>query len=397
MRILHISTRLIVGGSQENTLLSCVGSANQGHQVALAYGPIYGPEGSLLPRAQADGRLACFEVPDLVRQVSPLRDLRCFRQLTQLIRDWKPDVVHTHSSKAGILGRAAAWRLRVPAVVHTVHGLPFHRFQSRLVHRAYVLAERFAARRCHAIVSVADSMTQQSLAEGIGRPSQYSTIRSGLDTAPFLNAHLLRAAERDRLGIGANTTVIATLGRLAELKGHDDLITAVLPLLRARGRDTLMLLWIGDGWWRKRLEQRLEYEGIRDRVIFTGLVPPDQVPALLAASDVVVHPSWREGLPRAVVQALLCARPVIAADIDGASEVCKAGETGWLVPVGDPLRLRAAIEQVTADPSHAARLAARGQSEVRSEFDGQAMVGRLLSLCRQLLEGPSTRGAPLVR
>jgi len=397
MRILHISTRLIVGGSQENTLLSCVGSANQGHQVALAYGPIYGPEGSLLPRAQADGRLACFEVPDLVRQVSPLRDLRCFRQLTQLIRDWKPDVVHTHSSKAGILGRAAAWRLRVPAVVHTVHGLPFHRFQSRLVHRAYVLAERFAARRCHAIVSVADSMTQQSLAEGIGRPSQYSTIRSGLDTAPFLNAHLLRAAERDRLGIGANTTVIATLGRLAELKGHDDLITAVLPLLRARGRDTLMLLWIGDGWWRKRLEQRLEYEGIRDRVIFTGLVPPDQVPALLAASDVVVHPSWREGLPRAVVQALLCARPVIAADIDGASEVCKAGETGWLVPVGDPLRLRAAIEQVTADPSHAARLAARGQSEVRSEFDGQAMVGRLLSLYRQLLEGPSTRGAPLVR
>ncbi|MFM7481234.1 MAG: glycosyltransferase family 4 protein [Planctomycetota bacterium] len=397
MRILHISTRLIVGGSQENTLLSCVGSANQGHQVALAYGPIYGPEGSLLPRAQADGRLACFEVPDLVRQVSPLRDLRCFRQLTQLIRDWKPDVVHTHSSKAGILGRAAAWRLRVPAVVHTVHGLPFHRFQSRLVHRAYVLAERFAARRCHAIVSVADSMTQQSLAEGIGSPSQYSTIRSGLDTAPFLNAHLLRAAERDRLGIGANTTVIATLGRLAELKGHDDLITAVLPLLRARGRDTLMLLWIGDGWWRKRLEQRLEYEGIRDRVIFTGLVPPDQVPALLAASDVVVHPSWREGLPRAVVQALLCARPVIAADIDGASEVCKAGETGWLVPVGDPLRLRAAIEQVTADPSHAARLAARGQSEVRSEFDGQAMVGRLLSLYRQLLEGPPTRGAPLVR
>jgi glycosyltransferase involved in cell wall biosynthesis len=397
MRILHISTRLIVGGSQENTLLSCVGSANQGHQVALAYGPIYGPEGSLLPRAQADGRLACFEVPDLVRQVSPLRDLRCFRQLTQLIRDWKPDVVHTHSSKAGILGRAAAWRLRVPAVVHTVHGLPFHRFQPRLVHRAYVLAERFAARRCHAIVSVADSMTQQSLAEGIGSPSQYSTIRSGLDTAPFLNAHLLRAAERDRLGVGANTTVIATLGRLAELKGHDDLITAVLPLLRARGRDTLMLLWIGDGWWRKRLEQRLEYEGIRDRVIFTGLVPPDQVPALLAASDVVVHPSWREGLPRAVVQALLCARPVIAADIDGASEVCKAGETGWLVPVGDPLRLRAAIEQVMADPSHAARLAARGQSEVRSEFDGQAMVDRLLSLYRQLLEGPPTRGAPLVR
>ncbi len=397
MRILHLSTRLIVGGSQENTLLSCVGSANEGHLVALAYGPIYGPEGSLLPRAQADDRLACFEVPDLVRQVAPLRDLRCFRQLTQLIRDWKPDVVHTHSSKAGILGRAAAWRLRVPAVVHTVHGLPFHRFQSRVIYRAYVLAERFAARRCHAIVSVADSMTRQALAEGIGTLAQYSTIRSGLDTAPFLGAHLLRAAARDRLGVGANTTVLATLGRLAELKGHDDLITAVLPLLRASTRDKLMLLWIGDGWWRTRLEQRLVREGIRDRVILSGLVPPDQVPALLAASDVVVHPSWREGLPRAVVQALLCARPVIAADIDGASEVCKAGETGWLVPVGDPLRLRAAIEQVLSDPSHAARLAARGQAEVRSAFDGDAMVKRLLALYRHLLERPSTPRAHLPR
>jgi len=393
MRILHLSTRLIVGGSQENTLLSCIGSASRGHQVALAYGPIYGPEGSLLPRAQSDGRLACFEVPDLVRQVSPLRDLRCFRQLTQLIQDWKPDVVHTHSSKAGILGRAAAWRLKVPAIVHTVHGLPFHRFQSRAVHRAYVLAERFAARRCHAIVSVADSMTQQALAEGIGLASQYSTIRSGLDAAPFLDAHLLRAATRDRLGLHGNTTVIATLGRLAELKGHEDLIRATAPLLRASRREQLMLLWIGDGWWRKRLEQQLDREGIRDRVILTGLVPPDQVPALLAASDVVVHPSWREGLPRAVVQALLCARPVIATDIDGASEVCKPGETGWLVPVGDPLRLRAAIEQVLADPSHAARLAERGQAAVRLEYDGATMVNRLLELYEQLLERPSARSA----
>jgi len=363
----------------------------------LAYGPIYGPEGSLLPRAQADGRIACFEVPDMVRHVAPLRDLRCFRQITQVIGDWKPDVVHTHSSKAGILGRFAAWRLHVPAVVHTVHGLPFHRFQSRAVHRAFVLAERMAARRCHAIVSVADSMTRQALAEGIGVASQYSTIRSGLDTAPFLNAHLLRAATRDRLGVGASVTVIATLGRLAELKGHDDLITAVLPLLHARGRDQLMLLWIGDGWWRERLERRLEREGIRDRVIQTGLVPPNEVPALLAASDVVVHPSWREGLPRAVVQALLCARPVIAADIDGASEVCKAGETGWLVPVGDPLRLRAAIEQVTADMAHAARLAARGQVEVRNDYDTAAMVNRLLTLYREILERPTAYGQPTQR
>ncbi|MHC5013978.1 MAG: glycosyltransferase [Planctomycetota bacterium] len=122
LRIMHISTRLILGGSQENTVLSCEGQADRGHTVSLVYGPIYGPEGSLLERVKRHGGVETIETPRLVRQVSPVKDLRCYDDLRGIIRGWKPDVVHTHSSKAGILARLAAWKQRVPCVVHTIHG-----------------------------------------------------------------------------------------------------------------------------------------------------------------------------------------------------------------------------------------------------------------------------------
>ena len=157
MRIMHISTRLILGGSQENTVLSSIGQADDGHDVDLVYGPIHGPEGSMLPNAQAHGRITTIQADSLVREVAPFRDSACLSELRSIIRERKPDVVHTHSSKAGILGRMAAWKERVPAVVHTIHGLPFHPYQGMLKNRAYIMAERFAANRCHRIVTVADS------------------------------------------------------------------------------------------------------------------------------------------------------------------------------------------------------------------------------------------------
>ena len=120
MRIMHISTRLILGGSQENTLLSCEGQADHGHAVSLVFGPIYGPEGSMLERANEHGGIETIQTPNLVREMSPLKDFRCYRDLKKIIADWKPDVVHTHSSKAGIIGRAAAWKLNIPCVVHTI-------------------------------------------------------------------------------------------------------------------------------------------------------------------------------------------------------------------------------------------------------------------------------------
>ncbi len=391
LRILHISTRLILGGSQENTVLSCEGQARLGHEVHLAFGPIYGPEGSMLERVRGfktdDGRgITTQELPNLVREISPIKDHFCLhRDLKRLMLEVKPDVVHTHSSKAGILGRWAAWNAGVPAVVHTIHGPPFmpieggplNRVKIRLKNRLYTQAERFAARRCHTIVSVADAMTEQFLARGIGEPDRFVTVRSGMDIAPFVDfpPHESREAVRASLGVDDSAFVIGTVARLAEHKGHDDLIDALADDLKAhRG---WKLLWVGDGWWRDRLLKRVDELGLTDQVITTGLVPPERVPGLIRAMDVLAHPSYREGLPRTVPQALLAGVCPVATDVDGTREACRHEETGLLVPVGDPAALQHAVRRLHDDAGLRHKLAERGRGWCLHEYASHTMVDRL--------------------
>lgn len=394
-RILHISTRLILGGSQENTVLSCEGQARRGHEVHLAFGPIYGPEGSLLERVEqfrtAEGRvITTHVVPDMIREVSPVRDARALKQLKQLIRAIKPDVVHTHSSKAGILGRSAGWSLlrELPGmrVVHTIHGPPFMPLEGSALQRAkvavnnviYTLAEKYAARRCHTIVSVADAMTSQFLARGIGHVGQYITVRSGMEIEPFVAARRLdRAAIRRELGIAEDAFVLGTVARLAQHKGHDDIIDALRDELFLPSRLRWHLLWVGDGWWRERLEQRLRDAGLRERVTLTGLVPPQRVPTLMRAMDVLIHPSYREGLPRTVPQALLAGALPVAYDVDGTGEICREMQTGRLVPPGDIAGLRGALTWAADHPGERDAMIARGQVECEREFGADVMVERL--------------------
>lgn len=383
MRIVHLITRLILGGAQENTVLSAVGQQNRGHHVTLAFGPIFGPEGSLLDQVKA-AELPFVELPDLCRQVRPLRDRRAMRQITELIDHLKPDVVHTHSSKAGILGRWAAWRSHVPAVVHTIHGLPFHPYQSRLTHAAYVAAERFAARRCHRLISVADAMTQQALAQCIGEPAQYRTIYSGMDVSRYFPDAQQRAAVRRDLGIRPDQKVIGTVARLAELKGHDDLIDALRTWLH--DRPNVKLLWVGDGWWRDRLQQRLAEAGLTKQVLLTGLVPWASVADYMRAMDVLVHPSYREGLARTLPQALLCGTPVIAYDLDGSPEVCIPGQTGCLVPPGDLDALRESVNWMLSHPDQAHAMAQRGRALCLTQFSADRMVDQLLDTYQQVLD-----------
>ncbi len=386
MNILHVSTRLIIGGSQENTVLSCEGQLARGHDVHLAFGPIYGPEGSMLPRVERfrapDGRaIATHEVPDMVRELSPSRDRLCYGQLRRLIREIEPDIVHTHSSKAGILGRLAAWheggRRGRPGVVHTIHGPPFHRYERAWRNAIYVLAERVAARRCHVIVSVADAMTRQFLERGIGRPEQYVTVRSGMDTGVFLHAAPgeSRREVRAGLGVGEDDFVIGTVARLAELKGHDDVLDALGETLRARS--TWKLLWVGDGWWRERLTARIEALGLGDRVILTGLVDPLRVPGLMRAMDLLVHPSYREGLPRTVPQALLAGTPVVAYDVDGTGEACLDRQTGRLVAPGDVAALREAVLWMAENEGRRRRTVEAGRGMCEERFSADAMVDDL--------------------
>jgi glycosyltransferase involved in cell wall biosynthesis len=382
LRILHIITRLIVGGAQENTLLSCEGQHAAGHEVTLITGPPIGPEGSLLERAQAGG-YRVEVLPSMRRAILPGRDYLTYRALFRRIRELRPDVVHTHSSKAGILGRWAAAAAGVPAVIHTIHGLAFTASTSPLVNRAYKTLERATAGRTTKIVCVADAMRDQSLAAGIGRPDQYVTVYSGMETAPFLNPPVPCEIVRRQLGLSDDHVVVGTIARLFHLKGHEDLLD-LAPCLCTRWPN-LRFLWVGDGLLRESFEGRMREMNLRDRFILSGLVPPGRIPELAGAMDVLVHPSRREGLARALPQGSLAGKPVITYDIDGNREALIEGETGFAVPSFDARRFGDAIERLMQDESLRSRMGNAGRSFALGRFDAKVMVEALEQVYREAL------------
>ena len=386
MKIVHVITRLILGGAQENTLLTVEGLHHRhGDDVTLITGPAEGPEGDLFERAQRQG-LKVEVMPELVRAIRPPTDARAYRMLRKAFRRLRPEVVHTHSSKAGILGRAAAWHERVPAVVHTIHGLPFGPSESPWKNRLYVELERWAAGRCHAIVSVCDAMTQQALDAGVGRPGQYSTVYSGMDVDAFLSPGRPRDEVRRELGLAEDEVAFATVARLFERKGHEDILAAAPDVLRANPK--VRFVWIGSGVLRERLEAEAERLGVRHAIHFTGLVPTDRIPELLNAVDAVVHPSLREGLARVLPQSLLAGRPAISYDVDGAREVVITDETGVLLPPRDIAGLKEAVLRLAADPALRDRMGREGRRRFEHQFRHETMTDQLRSLYARLLGTP---------
>jgi glycosyltransferase involved in cell wall biosynthesis len=382
MKIVHVITRLILGGAQENTLLTVDGLHHAyGDDVTLITGPAEGPEGDLFARAK-ERDLKVELMPELVRAIRPMTDLRAYRALRRSIRRLKPDVVHSHSSKAGILGRAAAWDEKVPAVVHTIHGLPFGPSESPLKNKLYIALERWAARRCHAIVGVCDSMGEQALAAGVGRVEQYSTVYSGMDVEAFLNPPRPRDEVRRELGLEEDEVAFGTVARLFERKGHDDILAAAPEVLRINPK--VRFVFIGDGILRDRLKADAERLGVGHAVHFTGLVPPDRIPELLNALDAVVHPSLREGLARVLPQSLLVGRPVISYDVDGAREVVLP-ETGVLLPPRSIDGLRKAILMLACDPKKRDAMGREGRSRFADRFRHETMTAQLRSLYERLL------------
>ncbi len=387
MRIAHVITRLIVGGAQENTLLSCEGQHARGHDVTLITGPALGPEGSLMDRARGRG-YRVEVVDDLRRAVSPARDGRAYRDLKRLLRDLRPDVVHTHSSKAGIVGRWAAHAAGGGAIVHTIHGLAFTASTRRSVNAAYRLLERWTAPVTDRIVCVADAMRDQSLAGGVGRAGQYVTVYSGMDVGPFLAPPVPRADVRRRLGLADDDVAVGTIARLFHLKGHDDLLALAPDLCRRFPK--LKFLWVGDGLLRPSFERRIAALGLADRFILTGLVPPERVPELTAAMDVLAHPSRREGLARALPQGALCGCPTVAYDVDGNREGMVPGTTGYALPPFDVAAFGQALAGLLDDAELRRSMGAAGRAFAVGRFHTSVMVD---GLERVYDDAVRTRGA----
>ena len=382
MRVTHIITRLVIGGAQENTVATVLGLRQKPDvHVRLISGPTTGSEGSM-----ESSFATCPEtlsiVPDLVRPVHPWKDIHAWFHLTNALRQESPDIVHTHSGKAGILGRLAARRAGVPIIIHHIHGPSFGPFQGKLANAVFLSAEKIAAGTTTHFICSANAMTRRYLAAGIGRPEMYTRILSGFRLEPFLEARndlTLRA----KLGLSADAFVVGKIGRLAPLKGHEDLFKAFVAVLEQQPKSRLLL--IGDGALRAQLEARAAQLGLRDKIIFAGLVTPAEVPRYIGIMDCLAHLSQREALSRALPQALAAGRPVIAYDFDGADEVCLDGETGFLVRTGDVSTVARHLLNLSRDAAMRDRLGQRGQQLVKEQFRVEIMIEQIYQLYQRLL------------
>jgi glycosyltransferase involved in cell wall biosynthesis len=383
MRVTHVITRLIVGGAQENTIASVLGLQKKpGLQVDLLSGPATGPEGSLaLAFSTSSSSLKI--IHSLVRPVHPWKDWRALQQLENIFRETKPDIVHTHSGKAGILGRFAAKRAGVPIIIHTIHGPSFGNFQGSIANWLFRSAEQRAAKITTHFVTVADAMTQQYLAANIGKPQQYTKIFSGFNLDPFLNT-TNNPRLRAQFGLAPDDIVIGKIARLFKLKGHDDLFAAAPELVRRCPQ--MKFLLVGDGNLRDLFENKARALGLEKHFIFTGLVPPETVPDLVGIMDALVHLSLREGLPRALPQALAAGKPVVAYDCDGAREACLENETGFLLRPGDLNGLTERLVRLATDAPLRERLGKRGQQFVKERFSTERMVDDLHQLYLKLAQ-----------
>lgn len=388
MKIVHVITRLILGGAQENTLITCKVLAERGHDVMLITGPALGPEGELFNQARGQ-RYETIVIDEMRRAIEPYKDFVSYRKLKKLLREVRPDIVHTHSAKAGILGRYAGdalkgvWHPKRPAVVHGIHGLAFHPYQSPWVNRAYIAIEKAAAKRTDYFISVADAMTDQCKAAGIGVDKPYVTAYSAIDEEHFLEpiSDERKAAFRRQYDIADDSVVLVTIARLFMLKGHDYIIESAPEL--AKRFDNVIWLFVGDGNLSDQYKQQVRDLGLVDRFRFTGLMPPDEIPLAIQSSDVLVHCSLREGLARTLPQAMLCARPAISFDVDGAREVVN-DHTGRLIEPKNVPQLIAACAELIADKSLRERLGRAGQESVKTKFAPETMVDTIEEVYRKL-------------
>ena len=390
MKIVHIITRLILGGAQENTLITCRLLAQRGHEVTLITGPALGPEGGLFNQTK-DAGYEVIVLNSLRRAILPGRDIVAYLQLKRLLQELKPDIVHTHSAKAGILGRWAAEALKgqlepgthKPFIVHTIHGLAFHPYQNPLLSKFYIAIEKSAGRCTDAFLTVAEVMTEKARAVGIGLDKPYTTAYSAIDEESFVH----KPSEDDiksfrrKHGISDQAVVLITVARLAELKGHEYIIESARRL--AGQHENCCWLFVGNGALTGQIKKHIQMAGLRYRVKLTGLLQPEQIPLAIHASDILVHCSLREGLARVLPQAMLCGKPVVSFDIDGAKEVVNP-HTGFLIEPTDMDGLTEACGKLIENPALRQSLGKAGLDCVLERFAPDTMVNTIEGVYRNL-------------
>lgn len=376
--VCHIITKLELGGAQQNTLFTV------SHLDPAKFRPVLitGEPGLLDNEARKLAGVEFHQISSLVRAIRPLSDLRALLTLVWLLRRMKPAIVHTHSSKAGILGRMAAWLAGVPVIIHSIHGFGFTRYQSVPVRRVLMTLERLVAKVTTRFFAVSDANRQLGVEIGLFPDNRCVVIRSGVDVKAIRRLGVDTTAKKQELGLEPGRPVVGMVAPMKPQKAPLDFIR-VAARVAAKKPET-QFLFVGDGELREAMETELVRLDLAKSFRLAGW--RRDVPAIMRCLDVFVLTSLWEGLPRVYLEALASGVPVVGTRVDGAAEVIRDGINGYLLAPGDINGMAERVLALLANPTLAADMGRRGES-LPPEFDIHDMVRRQEREYEQLLAG----------
>ena len=377
IKVVHIITKLELGGAQENTLFTV------NHLDRDSYDPVLisGTEGVLVEEARALKDVSVHLIPELVREIRPFKDVRALLTMRRILKKLQQEstgestgmgpqiIVHTHSSKAGILGRWAARLAGIKLIVHSVHGFSFNDFQPSLVRAFYICLERITARITTCFIAVSDANREEGIASGIFTDNKVSLIRSGIDIGSFQTVTCDRVTMRRTLGVDDRVPLVAMIACFKPQKAPLDFIR-VAKIVLDEVRDVRFLL-VGDGVLRPAIEKLIGELEIRDNILLAGW--RRDIPAIMQCIDLLVHTSLWEGLPRVLPEAMASGVPVVASRVNGSPEAIKDGVNGYLLPPRAIREMAQKVIELLQDPHKASAMGERGR-ELVQEFDIRKMV-----------------------
>lgn len=386
--ILHIITRLDMGGSAQNTIATCIGLSGKEYRIVLACGlsaesNMTDDERRTVSKSLVDAKKRgswLTTIPTLIRKIDPRYDIAALLSLVRLIGRLKPDIVHTHTSKAGVLGRLAAWIMRVPVIVHTPHGHVFYGHFSKQLSNIFLHVEKAFDKITDRTIALTDGERNDYLRQSVSRPEKLVKIHSGVNVKKFIDAGVDAVSKRKHLGIKPTETVVGTVGWLLPIKGPTYLLKAMQQVWL--DYPDVKLIYVGKGELEISLKTMADTMGVQEKILFMGW--RDDVHEIMQTFDIFVLPSLNEGMGRVIVEAMAAGKPVVASNTGGIPDLVVEGETGFLVNPGDIAGIAKAIERLLENRNLKEAMGQAGQQRCHM-FSEELMIEKIDKLYKELL------------
>jgi len=374
LKVLQIHTMPVITGSGITTILIMTGLDRKKYDVEFACAP-----GGPLVNEVVKQEIKYHPIKHLVQRISIIQDLLALAELTWLMKKQRYDIIHTHNSKAGFIGRLAGKIAGVRIIVHNIHGFAFHEFEKPPRRKLFIHLERFAAKFTDKLITVSEPLREWGLKLAIGNPEKYVTIYSGIDLEKF-DVNIDIKEKKLRLGIEPEDKVIGVVSKLWEGKGHECILQAARDVIDQV--PDVKFVFVGEGYLRKKLESLARKLDLSDHVIFTGF--RTDIPEITATFDIALLASFFEGLGRVLLEAMALGKPVIASRVGGIVDVVDDGKTGILVSPGNSASLAEAMIRLLRNDGLRIRMGNAGRARIDAKFSAKTMINQIQMVYNEL-------------